>query len=88
MESEDLSTGPMQGLLLLLIVGPLFALLGGALSAPVALIANTLEMRKWGWLGYLLGVVLIAPWVEELAKPLGLYVLVKKWPGRFRSRRA
>lgn len=67
-------------------VGPAIAVLGGILSAPAALILNHLEMVERGWWGLSLGAIIVAPWVEELVKPLGVYFLVWKWDRVFTSR--
>ena len=67
-------------------VGPVIAILGGILSAPAAMVLNYLEMAERGWWGLSLGAIVVAPWVEELVKPLGVYFLAWKWDRVFTSR--
>ncbi|MBW3539532.1 MAG: PrsW family intramembrane metalloprotease [Planctomycetes bacterium] len=71
---------------LLGVVAPLVAVAGGVLSAPAAMVVNTIEIQERGWWGYSLGAILVAPWVEELLKPMGVYLLAWKWPTVFTSR--
>ena len=76
----------LERFMLVAMVGPAVAILGGLLSAPTALVVNTLEAFERGWWGLSLGAILVAPWVEELVKPLGVYFLVWRWGRFFNSR--
>ena len=75
----------VSNMLLFFFAAPLIALVGGACSTVAAFIFNTLYALELG-IWHFLAAVLIAPWVEEMLKPLGVYFLIWKWPNIFKFR--
>ncbi len=78
-EAADLAVTPPPVPLRWQVLCPLLGVAGGVLSILVA------AARESGYGGYF-AILVAAPIVEEGVKPLGVYVLLVKWPQTLRNR--